>query len=1129
MNQPAALQGGGEMGALMRARDWRGTALGPPEAWPASLKTAIRLVLNTRHPMYLMWGPDLLSFYNDAFCASLGPASHPLALGMPSREVWADIWDIVGPQIATVMAGQGAIWLENALVPMTRHGEQARVYWTYSASPIDDETAPAGVGGVLVICTETTETVQQQRRQAILLALSDRIRDLSAPLAIMAAATEALQAELRVARVGYAEVDDVQASYVIPHERTDGRVPPMAGRHRLAGLGRATVARLIAGEMVVSADVETDPLAADGLDGHRSAGTAAIVIVPLIRAGRLRGSLHVCSGKPCQWSQGDLRLIEEVAQRTWAALERARAEEQQFRLLALIEHSEDFIATADPDGRIMYMNAGGRRMIGLDETAELHRLNFSVYVAPSSQTLFRTVVIPTARNEGIWEGPMQFRNLDTGAVIDVHRTTFAIRGPKGEMKGFATVARNVTESKAAEAALAEREALFRATFEQAAIGVAHVAPDGNWLRVNARICGMLGYTRDELLATNFQNITHPDDIAADMAQVRALLDGHVDTYAMEKRYIRKDGSIFWAHLTVSLLRDARGAPINFVSLIEDISVRKSYEAELRDSRARLQAIFDTVPVGLVIAEAPGGRIVTGNRRAEEIFGHPILLSPGVESYGEWVCFHEDGSRVQPPAFPLAQVLAGAESGDLKALYRRGDGAEVWVRFIAAPIRVDGALVGGVVATLDIDRETRAQQALDRIRGDLELRVSEAVQAREAAQARLAHAQRMEALGQLAGGIAHDVNNIVQAVQGGAGLIRRRRGDPEAVDHLARMIEDAARRGASVTRRLLAFARRDELQAETVDPAALLNDLREMLAHTVGADITVRLELARPDPQNLRADKGQLETVLVNLATNARDAMPQGGTLTLSACDEVIPARLGGQDAAALLAPGRYVRLAVSDTGEGMTPAVLARAAEPFFTTKAHGKGTGLGLAMARGFAEQSGGALAIQSAPAAGTTVTLWLPAACTAAAAPGPAAPALAPAPRRILVVDDEALVREVVAQGLGELGFVTFRAADGATALAMLDAGAELDLLLTDHAMPGMDGVTLVREARLRRPDLPAILLTGNADSQVETKLALEGVVSGAFSLMRKPVSAEQLAERMEALLERMSAARHPVVGKG
>jgi CheY-like chemotaxis protein len=309
----------------------------------------------------------------------------------------------------------------------------------------------------------------------------------------------------------------------------------------------------------------------------------------------------------------------------------------------------------------------------------------------------------------------------------------------------------------------------------------------------------------------------------------------------------------------------------------------------------------------------------------------------------------------------------------------------------------------------------------------------------------------------------------------------------------------------------------------------LNDLREMLAHTVGAEIAVRRELARPEPHKLRADKGQLETVLVNLATNARDAMPHGGTLTLSACDDIIVAKAGAPDGGGILAPGRYVRLSVSDTGEGMTPEVLARAAEPFFTTKAHGKGTGLGLAMARGFAEQSGGALAIQSAPGAGTTVTVWLPAAAAdagAGEAPAPVPPGHAA--RRILVVDDEALVREVVAEGLAELGFSTLRAADGATALAMLDAGAALDLLLTDHAMPGMDGVTLVREARRRRPDLPAILLTGNADSQVETKLTLEGLVSGAFSLLRKPVSAEQLAERIEALLERTSAVRRSVAGR-
>ncbi|HZH46726.1 MAG TPA: ATP-binding protein, partial [Roseococcus sp.] len=341
-------------------------------------------------------------------------------------------------------------------------------------------------------------------------------------------------------------------------------------------------------------------------------------------------------------------------------------------------------------------------------------------------------------------------------------------------------------------------------------------------------------------------------------------------------------------------------------------------------------------------------------------------------------------------------------------------------------------------------------------------------------------------------------------QGGAGLIRRRVRDAAAVDKLARMVEDAAQRGAAVTRRLLAFSRRGELRAGPVPPDALFASLGELLAHTLGPDIRLRFEAPAGLPP-LQADRNQLETVLVNLATNGRDAMPGGGTLSFVAAEDTFgPGTVLAE--APGLSPGRFIRLTVQDSGEGMSAEVLARAAEPFFTTKEIGRGTGLGLAMARGFAEQSGGALAIGSAPGQGTTVTLWLP----VAAAGAEEAPA-APTPRRaarVLVVDDEDLVREVVAQGLEQQGFTVLRAAGGAEALALLRAGDVADALVSDHAMPGMNGQALIEAARRLRPGLPALLLTGNMQ---------EGLAAGdpGFRLLRKPIATEALASEIEALL--------------
>jgi PAS domain S-box-containing protein len=386
-----------------------------------------------------------------------------------------------------------------------------------------------------------------------------------------------------------------------------------------------------------------------------------------------------------------------------------------------------------------------------------------------------------------------------------------------------------------------------------------------------------------------------------------------------------------------------------------------------------------------------------------------------------------------------------------------------------------------------------------------------------AEERLRQAQKMEALGQLAGGIAHDFNNVLQAAQGGAGLIERNAGDPDTVRRVAGMIAQAIGRGAAITRRLLAFSRQDDLRAEVVDPVALLTGMQEILAHTLGDAIEVRVE-ARAGLPPLLADKAQLETVLVNLATNARDAMPEGGALTLSAThDAAEHGRAPGH--LIELAPGRYVRLAVADTGAGMAPEVLARATEPFFTTKRDGEGTGLGLSMAKGFAEQSGGGFLIESATGRGTSISLWLPVATGQVAS---AAPAVAPAasvsgaPFRVLLVDDDAMVREVIAAELAAAGYGVALAPSGAEALALLDRSETVDAVISDLSMPGQDGLSLIREARRRRPGLAAILLTGFVTAEV----ALGDAPDAPFCLLRKPVTGQQLAENLAPLLERQRA---------
>jgi CheY-like chemotaxis protein/anti-sigma regulatory factor (Ser/Thr protein kinase) len=339
-------------------------------------------------------------------------------------------------------------------------------------------------------------------------------------------------------------------------------------------------------------------------------------------------------------------------------------------------------------------------------------------------------------------------------------------------------------------------------------------------------------------------------------------------------------------------------------------------------------------------------------------------------------------------------------------------------------------------------------------------------------------------------------------------------DPSRVAQFGRIALNATERGSIITSRLLGFAGRLPLHAERIEPAMVLDALNDVMCHTLGGKVTICLDLA-PQMPRLFVDKSELETALINLAANARDAMPEGGTIVIAAAVDSVAA--DGRHPAGL-ARGDYVRVSVKDRGTGMDSATLRRAVEPFFTTKDIGRGTGLGLSMVKGFAEQAGGGLAIDSTPGEGTTVTVWLPvmdlAEQVAASQPvAREAPAEHKSGVRVLLVDDEDMVRETLSQGLQDAGFDVLAAQSGAEALALLDAGEPVDVLVSDYAMPGMDGLMVVREARARRGDLPVLILTGYVE--LFDSNASESSLFGLLSVLRKPIASSELARSIAAAL--------------
>jgi PAS domain S-box-containing protein len=660
----------------------------------------------------------------------------------------------------------------------------------------------------------------------------------------------------------------------------------------------------------------------------------------------------------------------------------------------------------------------------------------------------------------------------------------------------------------------EAESRFRGFFESRVVGMAVL--DVRRLSVeliNDRLLEMTGGTRAAFEAGrwDWRASTPPDQAGTgNAALAQARRRGWFDPVEMD--YLRPDGSRLPVRISSAPLPGEAG---RVAVVVQDMSAQRSTEARLA-----------------LALEATNDGIWDWNLLTGEIYRSPRLLAMLGYQAGEWQDSYGGWQRLTHPddmegVVALLQRHLAGEDGDYVATFRmrHRDGGWRWILSRGRARRdAAGQAVRMIGTHTDITAQkqveealTASEAALRQVNEELEARVREEVAAREEAQGRLAQAQRMEALGQLAGGIAHDFNNVLQAVQGGARLLQ---GEPERVERvrrLATMVAEAAARGAAITRRLLAFARRADLRAEPVAPQELLGAMREMLRHTLGTGIEVRVQVA-PGVPALLADKGQLETVLVNLAANARDAMSDSGAgggagaLVLSAVGESVAAG-GGHPAA--LRPGAYVRLSVSDTGVGMDAATLARAVEPFFTTKPQGKGTGLGLAMARGFAEQSGGALQIESAPGRGTTVRLWFPVSPTMeriAASLDETWPWHSGAGVRVLLVDDEPLVREITAEGLEKAGYQVLSVESAADALEVLADGAGVDVLLTDLSMPGMDGLGLIAEAQRRRPGLPAILLTGFATDMAE--LAVGGALSGRFSLLRKPAEVKALAERIDAL---------------
>jgi PAS domain S-box-containing protein len=586
----------------------------------------------------------------------------------------------------------------------------------------------------------------------------------------------------------------------------------------------------------------------------------------------------------------------------------------------------------------------------------------------------------------------------------------------------------------------------------------------------------------------------------------------------EYRITRPDtGEVRWIARRGEVVRTAERTPRRFVGVAFDITQRKQIEEQLRDTNERLSALFNQTAVGIGQTDLDG-TIVLANDRFCEILGrgredvlgrHVIDLT------------HPDDRARSAQMF--ATLLESAAPFFIEKRYLRPDGSSVWVSnyvSLAKPVQGAPRYVSRIV--VDITERRHAEEALRELNETLEQRVAEEVSERSRTEEALRQSQKMEAVGQLTGGIAHDFNNLLQGIIGSLELTRKLidLGRTGEVDRYLNSAVTSATRAAALTHRLLAFSRRQPLDPKPVKANQVVASMEDLLRRSLSAAIEMELVLAG-GLWVTRCDHNQLENAILNLVINARDAMPDGGKLTIETCN----AHLDSADAAHQrdITPGQYVCISVTDTGTGMTPDVIARAFDPFFTTKPTGQGTGLGLSMIYGFARQSEGCVKIDSELGRGTTVKLYLP------RYRGTAAEEEVPMERTdahqsadgevVLVVEDDHIVRALIVEVLRELGCGTLEASDGASALELLQSERRVDLLVTDIGLPGLNGRQVADAARERRPDLRVLFMTGYA----ENAAAASGFLEPGMQLITKPFAMAAIAVRVREMLSAASRVPH------
>lgn len=1029
--------------------------------------------------------------------------------GQPAEKILGNVWKLaIHPDDrADVEAAMAAARPDHRPYGFEARFNRADGVWRWMRISVKPRIAGDGTFlGYVGMSFDTTETREaldalerQERRQSFLLALTDRLRDLTSPEDVIQEVERALGVELGADRVGYGEVDQERGMVSMTRDWTAGVVSAQ-GEFSLDELGADLIADLAEGRLIRIPDVRKDPRTRDALGVFQRLETRALMRAPVIRSGGLRAFLYAHHSSVREWTAAETGLLQEVAVRTWTEIERTRAE------VEVRESEQRFRAIADTAPVLIWVTQQDRTRAFVNQA----------YVAYNGGTYeearladWRAVIHPDDQERVLRESlegeasgrpfSMEARYLRHDGEYRWLKSFSRPRMADSEVIGFVGVAFDVTDIRETAANLAAAAAEREAILGQLAEGVVVTDPEGRITFVNDAAARLHGVERLDVSPADYSETYHlftEDGQAYDSHELplsRAVMRGETILDA-RWRIRRPDGSEVLAVGNARPVFNPDGSPMGAVLTLRDETARVEAENRLAESETRFRTIANSAPVQIWMTD-PDGELVFANHSYKTFFdvGDDDLAASRTSSVTNLSL--EDDHK----AFVAA--VAARDRHQRTMLLRHPRLGARWLRSEGIP-RFDagGVFQGYVGANVDVTDAKRAEEDLKRINELLEERVGEALAEKAKAEADLMHAQRMEAVGRLTGGVAHDFNNLLTVVIGALDIMLRSPDDAAKRQKLGEAALAAARRGEGLTHQLLAFSRRQALRPEAVDLNLQIRESEPLLRRAVGEAVEFKLKLRRGGAR-VNVDPSQFEAALLNLVVNARDAVGDKGRITIQTLSCSVEA---GE--VTDLPAGDYVCVTVSDNGAGMPPELIGRVFEPFFTTKAVGKGTGLGLSQVYGFARQSGGAARISSTVGRGTEIRLYLPprtesAAAVAEAGPGAARPM--DAGRRLLLVEDDSSVAVVALELLEGLGLEVRTVETAPQALDLLKR-ERFDMMLSDVVMPGgMTGIELARLCGRDYPDMRVVLTSGYAGEDVDAALA-----DAPWPFLRKPYSGQQLA---------------------